>query len=120
MEIDAYGSHHDVSSGDEDVQMGSLHPQEEEEEEEEGDIESLSERHRRKGKERARNVERFLDLEAEVSQDEDDEDEDGDMDDFIDNSHDFEGWWIDAAYESLAKQTIAEKNQDHQRHQDIC
>ncbi|EEB93784.1 hypothetical protein MPER_07519, partial [Moniliophthora perniciosa FA553] len=100
-------------------------------EQEEEDMEASSERCRRKGKARiisyrlndnsifdegARNVERFLDLEAEVSQgDDDDDDDDGDMDGFIDNSHDFEGRWTDAAYEPLATQSIAQKNQDELR-----
>ncbi|ESK86022.1 hypothetical protein Moror_9400 [Moniliophthora roreri MCA 2997] len=97
------------------TQLKELVKELETEQEQDEDHETLAERHRRKGKEHAWNIERFLDLEAEVSQDEDDDDDDRDMDDFIANNHDFEGRWIDATYQSLAMQPIAQKNQDELR-----
>ncbi|ESK80610.1 hypothetical protein Moror_15551 [Moniliophthora roreri MCA 2997] len=82
------------------------------EQEQDDDHETLAECHRWKAKEHAQNIEHFLDLEAEVSQDEDNNNNNRDMDDFIANNHNFEGRWIDAAYQSLAMQPITQKNQD--------
>ncbi|ESK81468.1 hypothetical protein Moror_15801 [Moniliophthora roreri MCA 2997] len=122
MDIDASKSHGDFP--DEDTQMdpavGAVkdipwHNEEvcpsqrvkesEMEQEQDENHETLAEHCCQKGK-------HFLNLEAEVSQDKDDDNNNGDMDDFITDDHDFKGWWINATYQSLAMQPIAQKNQD--------
>ncbi|ESK80755.1 hypothetical protein Moror_15457, partial [Moniliophthora roreri MCA 2997] len=129
MDIDTSISHGDFPDKDIqiDLALGAVKdiPQHDEEEcpfqrveeleteqEQDEDHKTLAECHRWKAKEHAQNIEHFLDLEAEVSQDEDNNNNNGDMDNFIADDHDFEGQWIDAAYQSLAMQPIAQKNQD--------